>query len=147
MRETFAKLSGDHRSEKFNRRLLTSSVSLVEAIGHRMAYEAAVVAGIDPLILRLYEVGAVLRDMAWYSENGLTDKQNTLNLEEETLTSLFPNLEQLLEHSGAKPYAFAAITSDVSWEKFVATLPVYRGDAYIDTLNPVGVGAPVKAHL
>lgn len=112
-----------------------------------MSYEAAILAGVDPLILRLYEVGAILRDMTWYSENGLVSKENALNIEEESLSSLFLNLDQLLDHSGVKSYAFAAITSEDSWEKFVSTLPVYRGDAYIDPLNPAGIKTPTRARL
>ncbi|KDR72267.1 hypothetical protein GALMADRAFT_102021 [Galerina marginata CBS 339.88] len=147
LRETLVKCGGNHRSEAFNNQLLMRSVALVEAIGHRMAYEAALAAGVDPLILRLYEAGAVLRDMVWYSENKLTTKQSILKIEDETLTSLFPSLDQLLEHSGVKSYAFAAIISEDSWKKFVATLPVFKGDAYIDPLNPAASRASIKARL
>lgn len=149
MMNTLAEFDGKHRSEAFNNRLLTRSVALVEAIGHRMAYEAALSAGVDPLVLRLYEANAMLGDMSWYSENGLTTKEKTLKVEEETMTSLFPHLDQLLEHTGVKPYVFAAITSDNSWKKFVDKLPVLSGNAFIDPLNPVAVEveAPIRARL
>lgn len=147
MTNTLAEFNGKHRSEEFNNRFLLRSVALAEAIGHRMAYEAALSAGVDPLVLHLYEADAMLRDMSWYSENGLTTREKTSKVEEETLTSLLPNLDQLLEHTGVKPYVYAAITSDDAWGKFVATLPVFKGNAYVDPLNPVDLGATIQARL
>ncbi|KAF8901502.1 acyl-CoA dehydrogenase NM domain-like protein [Gymnopilus junonius] len=147
MRKTLAEFGGNHRSEAFNNRLLTRSVALVEAIGHRMAYEAAFSAGVDPLILRLYEADAILRDISWYSENGLATKEKTQKVEEEILTSLFPSLDQLLEHTGVEPYVFAAITTEDSWKKFVAALPVLRGNAFVDPLNPMASKTLIKARL
>ncbi|KAF4618229.1 hypothetical protein D9613_011551 [Agrocybe pediades] len=137
MMKKLAQLKGRHRSEEFNKRLLGRSVPLVEAIGHRMAYEAAKAAGVDPLVLRLYEVEALLQDMSWYSERGLATKETTLEAEEECLTALYENLDQLLEHTGVKPYVFAPIVSEEAWKKFMGTLPVLQGNASVNILDPV----------
>jgi len=144
MMKILAELKGKHRSDAFNKRLLGRSVALVEAIGHRMAYEAAQRAGVDPHVLRLYEADAMLRDMSWYSERGLSTKEKTLNVEEEMLTLLYENLDQLLEHTGVKPYVFAPIATENSWKRFVATLPVLQGNAYVNIQDPV---AGIRARL
>ena len=144
MMRILAELKGKHRSDAFNKRLLGRSVALVEAIGHRMAYEAAQRAGVDPHILKLYEADAMLRDMSWYSERGLSTKEKTLNVEEEMLTLLYENLDQLLEHTGVKPYIFAPIVTDDSWKRFVAILPTLQGNAYVNIQDPV---ANIRARL
>ncbi|KAF8172071.1 hypothetical protein BJ912DRAFT_932597 [Pholiota molesta] len=137
LRDLLAELGGKHRSEEFNQRVLPQSLRLAEAIGSRMAYEAAKDAGIDPLVLQLFEAGSVNQDLAWYTEAGLLTQKQALDAESATLTALFPHLDQLLEHTGAEPYAYAAIGSEDKWEEFVRSLPVLRGDAYVDLLDPV----------
>jgi acyl-CoA oxidase len=137
LRDLLAELGGKHRSEEFNQRVLPQSLRLAEAIGSRMAYEAAKDAGIDPLVLQLFEAGSVNQDLAWYTEAGLLTQKQALDAEAATLTALFPHLDQLLEHTGAEPYAYAAIGSEDKWEEFVRSLPVLRGDAYVDLLDPV----------
>lgn len=47
-----------HRSSAFNRLIVPQCHSIVEAIGHRMAYEAAFEAGINKPTISLYEAGA-----------------------------------------------------------------------------------------
>ncbi|KAF9056772.1 hypothetical protein BDP27DRAFT_1373213 [Rhodocollybia butyracea] len=39
---------------------------LVDAIGHRMAYDAAVEANLSPDIIALYEIGAIKNDASWF---------------------------------------------------------------------------------
>lgn len=130
-------IRGEHRSETFNRKIIPRSIALAEAIGHRMAFEAALDAGVDPLILKLYETSVVLHDIAWYSEHGLCTQDGMLETEEHAITDLYKCLDQLLDHSGVQPYAYAAITTEKSWKAFVRTLPVYAGNAHTDPLNPL----------
>lgn len=146
LRDLLVEIGGKHRSEEFNQRVLPQSLRLAEAIGSRMAYEAAKDAGIDPLILQLFEAGSINQDLAWYIEAGILTQKQALDAESATLTALYPHLDQLLEHSGAKPYAYAAITTEDKWEEFVRTLPVLRGDVYVDSLDPVNLNQ-VRAHL
>jgi hypothetical protein len=61
----------DHRSESFIRPILPLCLPLVQAIGHRMAYEAAVAARLDPGPISLFEIGVVKNDASWHVENHL----------------------------------------------------------------------------
>ncbi|TFK37276.1 hypothetical protein BDQ12DRAFT_685596 [Crucibulum laeve] len=138
MRTILSEITDTHRGEQFNRRLLPHSLTLAQAIGHRMAYEAALDAGVDGKVLRLYEIEVIMHDMAWYSENGLLTQDKAFKIEEEALSTLLPYLDTLLAHTGAKPYAACApIISETSWDKFVERLPFYEGDAVVDAFAPV----------
>ncbi|KAJ5657146.1 acyl-CoA dehydrogenase NM domain-like protein [Penicillium longicatenatum] len=65
------KLFGNkHRSEAFNRTILPLALPLVQAIGYRMAMEAAVEIDIDPKLRALYQAGIIKECSAWFSEQG-----------------------------------------------------------------------------
>jgi len=112
-------------------------MALVEAMGHRMAYEAAVDAGVDSSLLRVYEAGAILLDLSWYTENWVFTRQQAYEREEIALTEAFAKLDTILDATGAKDYAFAAIASEPAWKNFVAQLPVLTGDAAVDAFRPI----------
>ena len=57
-----------HRSDEVNRLILPQCQAMIEAIGHRMAYDAAVAAGVQQNLIDLYEVSCMKLDAAWYSE-------------------------------------------------------------------------------
>ncbi|KAF5368954.1 hypothetical protein D9758_003064 [Tetrapyrgos nigripes] len=70
-----------HRSEEVNNHVLPRCQKIVEAIGHRLAYEAAAGASqngvaIPTCVLDLFKISVVRLDEAWYIENipGLTRK-------------------------------------------------------------------------
>lgn len=137
MRSISHKLAHKHRGEEFNRSLLPRCMALVEAMGHRMAYEAAVDAGVDSSLLRVYEAGAILLDLSWYTENWVFTRQQAYEREEIALTEAFAKLDTILDATGAKDYAFAAIASEPAWKNFVAQLPVLTGDAAVDAFRPI----------
>ncbi|KAJ7656464.1 hypothetical protein DFH06DRAFT_1298289 [Mycena polygramma] len=61
--------TGGHRSADFNNLVLPKSELIVRAIGHRMAYDAAVDAKLDPTITNLYLASTVPLDASWYAEH------------------------------------------------------------------------------
>ena len=62
----------NHRSDSFNRLILPKCEVIVRAIGHRMAYDAAMDAGLSPTIIELYAASAIKLDSAWYVEHGVS---------------------------------------------------------------------------
>ncbi|KAJ6520795.1 acyl-CoA dehydrogenase NM domain-like protein [Mycena vulgaris] len=72
MKELLKGMNNRHRSDEFNWLLLPRSVSLVTAIGHQMAHEVAIDAGVDLLLINLYRTGAVIQDLAWYVKRGIS---------------------------------------------------------------------------
>ena len=83
---------GKHRSDKFNQLVLPLCQPLVEAIGHRMAYEAAVAADCHPDLISLYEAGVMMRDRSWYVEHLGMSRMETLRKEDRHMNNLLPHL-------------------------------------------------------
>lgn len=139
-----------HRGDAFNRLILPQARPLVEAIGHRMAYEAALDAGVDAPLLALYEAGVVRLDGAWYAEHitlppdasGKAVKLGHLaqiTMEERAATAAAPFIERYLSQTGAEAYASATpILSREGWGAFMGGLELCEGDATLSVLP----GAP-----
>ncbi|KAJ7466246.1 hypothetical protein B0H11DRAFT_1619672, partial [Mycena galericulata] len=83
----------------------------VLAIDHRMAREAAIDAGVDPLLIDLYRTGAVLQDLAWYVEHEIYSRTDAMASEDVTLTQTFRNLHKFVEDIGCEPCIHAPIIS------------------------------------
>lgn len=133
---------GVHRSEDFNRNILPLSLPMIQAIGHRMALEAAKDANIDSNLCALYESGVILEDSAWYTEQGGISRRVQREIEAQAADTLLPDLERLVYETGAGPYSSAPMTSEPLWNTFVSELETYSGEALLD------IGAsPVQANL
>ncbi|CAI7626727.1 unnamed protein product [Penicillium glandicola] len=102
---------GAHRSERFNRDILPLALPLVEAVGHRMAYEASLDANIDLDLLKLYEIGVVKEDSAWYVEQGGLSRGVQREMEARAVDALLPQMKDLLLASGVQAYSNAPMTS------------------------------------
>ncbi|GIJ90933.1 hypothetical protein Asppvi_009898 [Aspergillus pseudoviridinutans] len=92
---------GMRRSEDFNRNILPLSRPLIQAIGHRMALEAAKGTNIDSKLRALYESGVILEDSAWYTEQGGISRRAQREMEAQAADALLPNLEKLVYETGA----------------------------------------------
>ncbi|KAH2724577.1 hypothetical protein KXW29_007049 [Aspergillus fumigatus] len=133
---------GVHRSEDFNRNILPLSLPMIQAIGHRMALEAAKDANIDSNLCALYESGVILEDSAWYTEQGGISRRVQREMEAQAADTLLPDLERLVYETGAGPYSSAPMTSERLWNTFVSELETYSGEAFLN------IGAsPVQANL
>ncbi|TDL26559.1 acyl-CoA dehydrogenase NM domain-like protein [Rickenella mellea] len=126
---------GSHRGEAFNRLMLPMCQPLVEAIGHRMAYEAAVDAQVPQHLLDVYENSVVKMDAAWYAEHAGVGRWAQAEMEERAATAALPYFEQDLEAVGAAPFATAPIVTKDSWDSFVRDLDCYQGDAEVELVS------------
>ncbi|KAF8576069.1 acyl-CoA dehydrogenase NM domain-like protein [Ramaria rubella] len=104
-----------HRSDSFNRTILPLCQPLVESIGFRMAYEAAMKHGVDPILIDVYQSGCISADRAWFSENGLPRKEQ-FEMEDAALTAALPHIGTYLQ---------APIVSETAWTEFVYNLACY----------------------
>ena len=120
---------GDHRSKGFNRDILALSPPLVEAIGYRMAFEAAQEANISPKVLNLYESGVVKEDSAWYAEKGGLSRELRREMEAQAADDLLPHLKGIMHDSGLQDYCNALMISRALWNEFVYGLETFEGDA------------------
>ncbi|GAB1196221.1 hypothetical protein APSETT444_005489 [Aspergillus pseudonomiae] len=131
-RDIIDSLEEVQRTGEFNRRILPRCQTLVEAVGHRMAYEAGLDSGVVPELLDLYEAGVMLQHSGWFVENLGLDMETQFNMEMQAMNGVLPRLEHLLEATGAEPYCTAPIVSNEAWAEFVNGLEVYKGNARMD---------------
>ncbi|TCD66082.1 hypothetical protein EIP91_001840 [Steccherinum ochraceum] len=127
-------LGAGHRSEAFNRLVLPLCQPLIEGIGHRMAYDAAVKARVPQPIINLYVANAVKHDASWYVEHAALTRRHIAEIEDKATSALLPQLDELLEATGAAPYCHAPIVSDQTWKAFVDDLPHFGGNAVVTTI-------------
>lgn len=130
-------MNKSHRSDEFNCLILPRCQALVEAIGHRMAYEAAVQAGVQPDLLALYEAGVVMLDSSWYVQHAGLSREAQFNTESHALNAVLPQLEKMLDDTGAEPYVTAPILSQEAWDAFVAGLDTYEPKKLSDSSEEV----------
>ncbi|KIK39545.1 hypothetical protein CY34DRAFT_769081 [Suillus luteus UH-Slu-Lm8-n1] len=98
---------------------------MVESMGHRMAYDAAVDQGVSQCLVDLYLVNAIKTDAAWYVEHGMFTRKAIVHLEDAALSVALPRLDELLAAMEIEPYVLSPIISDQCWEEFSRILPVY----------------------
>lgn len=122
-------LSGGHRGEDYDRLILPRSQRFVEAIGYRIAYEAAIEAGVHPDLVVLFEIWVMIQDLSWFVQHASVTREQIFQMEAESISAVLPQLDALLDATGAEPYCTAPIVSQTSWEHFVDHLETKTGSA------------------
>lgn len=126
-RHKLAELGGykEHRGLEFNRHILPRCRPLVEAIGHRMAYEAARDSGVCPKVLRLFEMLCLATDLSWRLSEDRAITQTFHDSLVKAYDEVLPDMLKAVLESEAKDYVTAPIVSDKSWTTFVGELPSF----------------------
>ncbi|EPQ56831.1 acyl-CoA dehydrogenase NM domain-like protein [Gloeophyllum trabeum ATCC 11539] len=115
-----------HRSPEFASLVLPNCLNMTEAIGHRMAYEAAVAQGVPQELVQIFAHDAVKDNLAWYAEHGYLTVEEFGRSTATIFSSALPKLKSWIEELQVAPYVSAApIVSDESWSVFVAQLDNY----------------------
>jgi acyl-CoA oxidase len=127
--EIVSSIPAEHHSQEFNRLFIPRCRPIVQGIGHRMMYETALEAGVDPDLLALYEAGAVKENLDWYTEKGLLTRSQFRAMENKALDALEPRLDELLDQLNMEPYVTAPITKKSLFDEFVEGLPKFTGSA------------------
>jgi acyl-CoA oxidase len=124
-----------HRNPETEAILLPQSRGLIEAIGHRMAYDAAVEEGLDQHLIDSYVSHVISVDPSWYSEEAGIPRALQKKMELESATASFRHLESLLERLDVDSYVTAPMVSDERWEAYERSLETYKhpGDPTPDT--------------
>jgi len=111
---------GSHRSPEVEAAILPLCVPLIQAVGHRMAYDAAIEASVDPNLIDIYVASIVSTDPAWYSE--ATDPAVRLSRSEQSEMQLnackkgVVRLGEWLDKLEIEPYVLAPIVSQEKWD-------------------------------
>lgn len=128
-----------------NKFILPHCQRIVEAIGHRMAYDAAVSSGVSPDLIDVYVASIVQLDPAWYSENAGLSIQSQEELQAKALDAVLPQVEDLIRAFDVDAYVSAPIVSDKAWNSFVDGLEIFKGDGFVSL--PVQEDGLLRAHL
>jgi len=111
---------GSHRNPEVEAAILPLCVPLIQAVGHRMAYDAAIEASVDPVLIDIFVASVILTDSAWYSE--ATDPAVHLSRSEQSEMQLnackkgVGRLEEWLAKLEIEPYVLAPIVNEEKWE-------------------------------
>ncbi|RDX54761.1 hypothetical protein OH76DRAFT_1398153 [Lentinus brumalis] len=120
---------GDHRSEKANAFVLPLAEAGVSAIGHALAYSAAVDAAVPKPLLDVYECAVIRLDAVWYSESaGLSSFEQRMR-EDKASAAVLPRLDEYLRDLKIARYVRAPIVSDAAWKAYLKLLPTHSGNA------------------
>lgn len=149
-----------HRSDDFDRIVLPECQSLVQAIGHRMAYEAAVAADVDQCLIDVYVASCIKLDSAWYVEKLGLSRLEQREMEATAIDKMFPRLEEFLALTEVAPYISAPIVSEERWAKYISNLPpcgfsqvcgptsvILSGDVGADDPDMSSTGQGLRAEL
>ncbi|KAI0818485.1 acyl-CoA dehydrogenase NM domain-like protein [Trametes gibbosa] len=149
LRSTIAGI-GSRRGEAVNRLILPRCLPTMEAVGHRMAYDAARAQGVRPALVALYVANAVKQDPAWYAEHAGLGRAAQREMETRALDEVLPVLGELVQEMDVFGYVNAPLVSDERWDAFVAGLRTYEGTARVDALGREergGMHEVARSHL
>ncbi|KAK1233240.1 hypothetical protein PQX77_003612 [Marasmius sp. AFHP31] len=118
----FVATAPSHRDPAVERAVLPQCQPLLESIGHRMAYEAAVASGLDKRLINMFVASVMRLDPAWFSENVGISRSRQFKLEQEYAWELLPDIKDLVDALEVEGYVNAPIMSDKSWETFLESL-------------------------
>ena len=130
--------SGSHRERQVESTVIPLCVPLIQAIGHRMAYDAAIEASVDPALIDIYFASAILSDPAWYSETKdpavHLPRSRQLEMQLDACTRGVGRLEEWLDKLGVEPYVLAPIVSDEKWDAYEQMLDAFEPSdgAYVE---------------
>ena len=122
-------LQGGHRSKDYNDLMLPRCRPIVEAIGHRVAYEAACAAGVPDCLLAVYESEVINMDIGWYIENREVTRAGLWEKEKAAIDEVLASAETTVREMGAGIRTTAPIVSDEKHSAFVESLPSLTGEA------------------
>ncbi|KAJ7679133.1 acyl-CoA dehydrogenase NM domain-like protein [Mycena polygramma] len=115
-----------HRSTEFSRFVLPQAVRLVDSIGQRIAYDAAVNLGVEQCLLDLYVASCVKTDSAWYVQHAGLTQEAQMDMESDAIDAVLPRMPKLIADMGVHAYAVAPITSQGRWDRFVDSLETFE---------------------
>ena len=119
-----------HRDPAFNTLSLPQAEYAVEAMGHAMAYSAALRGDLPKPILDVYECAVKRCDPAWYTEKGGLTRYQQRVREDDAVTRAVPHLATYLDDLDIEAYVSAPIVSDAAWKAYFGAMSVFRGNAH-----------------
>ncbi|KAK0216177.1 acyl-CoA oxidase [Armillaria fumosa] len=114
------------RSKQYAYYILPRSKDLVEAIGHRMAHESALIEGLPTVLVDIYEVFAIQKDVGWYIESGFLTRARIADMQNASMTIAAGNMNEWVGGMGVGKWVKAPILSEKGWDDFVDSMYTFR---------------------
>lgn len=125
----------EHRGTSFDRHILPRCRLLAEAIGNRMAYEAAENSGLSLDVLLLYERICLCEDLDPMPAPGRAVQAYAPSRASESYNAVLAQIRsESASQSDLDDYVTAPITSDESWELFMNGLCAFRNPDEVPAL-------------
>ncbi|KAK0479622.1 acyl-CoA oxidase [Armillaria novae-zelandiae] len=93
-----------HRGDHYRSFILPRSQTIIESIGHRMAYDAAVAQGVPQALIDIYECYSIKGDVGWYIEAGILTQDQVASMEDRAMKAAFPHMSQWVDGMGVSDY-------------------------------------------
>ncbi|KAH7460964.1 hypothetical protein FOMA001_g19332 [Fusarium oxysporum f. sp. matthiolae] len=117
----------EHRGPAFDRHILPRCRLLAEAIGNRMAYEAAETSGLSPDVLTLYEGICMCEDLNHLPVMGPQCRADAQSQSSEPYNNVLAQIRsESASRSDLDDYVTAPIMSEESWESFTNSLHAFK---------------------
>ncbi|KAJ7267765.1 acyl-CoA dehydrogenase NM domain-like protein [Mycena rebaudengoi] len=117
--------AGSHRGSQMESVIPLRCQGLIEAVGHRVAVEAAIEHGVEPPIVDLYVTSVIKHDSPWYVENANLSSSHQNRAERTCVEALYPHIGRLLGMLDIENFVTAPIVSDEHWSRYVQRLPTF----------------------
>ncbi|KAF5344470.1 hypothetical protein D9758_014146 [Tetrapyrgos nigripes] len=114
---------GGRAHPDFANMILPQAQTLVSAIGHSMAYNAAVKAGVDQKLLDLYECAVIREDLAWFVGEKLVSYYSFQEQENRAITAAQSGIDGWINGMNVSEAVNVPIVDDAKWAEFVDGLP------------------------
>jgi hypothetical protein len=115
---------GHHRSDAFNQLILPRCEKIALSVGNRMAYEAALDAGLSPQITNLYLASAMQADEGWFAEKMKYSREDQFVDHAKAVQEALPCLDEWLKKLDVEDYAWAPIVDRDRWMAFFHNLEI-----------------------
>ncbi|KNB18623.1 hypothetical protein FOXG_16106 [Fusarium oxysporum f. sp. lycopersici 4287] len=117
----------EHRGPAFDRHILPRCRLLAEAIGNRMAYEAAETSGLSPDVLTLYEGICMCEDLNHLPVMGPQCRADAQSQSSEPYNNVLAQIRsESASRSDLDDYVTAPIMSEESWGSFTNSLHAFK---------------------
>jgi hypothetical protein len=117
----------NHRSDHFAQTITPRARDLIQAIGHRFAYESALTSGVvRKEVFDVWEADCMLQDAAWYVENTELTNQGIHQRYQKAIESVRPHLDAIIGEWGMeKHFGSTPLVSKEHWDGFMGDLTVF----------------------
>ena len=119
--------TANHRSKSFAQHVTPRARDLVQAIGHRFAYDSVLSSDlVSSELLEVWESDCMLEDAAWYVEHAGMSSESLHQKRVLAIERVRPQLQSIIDAFGMEEhFGDTPLVSEQAWDGFVRGLPAF----------------------